>query len=76
MSTETTPPVVTINDKEYKVSDLSEQAIGLLNTISRANAKAMELQADLAIHVAGQQALSQALLSELPQETEEKTDAE
>ena len=73
MSTETTPPVVTINDKEYKVSDLSEQAIGLLNAISRANAKAMELQADLAIHAAGQQALSQALLSELPQETEEKT---
>ena len=60
MSTETNP-TLTVGDKTYNIADLSPEALAHVNALSRAAAVAQELEADLTVNRAGQQALLQSL---------------
>ena len=72
-STPETQPVLTIGDKQYNLSDLSPDAISVVNALSRAAGMAQELQADLTVNLAGQQSLMATLQTLLPKANEQSS---
>jgi len=59
------PEFVTINDKKYKVSDLSENAIQLVNNVSVIQQKIADKQTDVQIFQVSADTLMSKLTAEL-----------
>ena len=66
------PEFITIKDKTYKVSDLSEKAIGLANNIQMIQNEIAHKQTEIGIY----QIYSDTLLEQLVVETSELTEVE
>jgi len=66
------PEFITIKDKTYKVSDLSEKAIGLANNIQMIQNKIAHKQTEIGIY----QISSDTLLEQLVVETSGLTEVE
>ena len=59
---ETKEPTITINDKPYKIADLSEEAKGQLASLNFAESELRRLQAQIAIATTARNAYRKALV--------------
>ena len=68
--TESTEPTLTVNGKDYKISELNEETTAELTSMRMAEQEMARLQSSLAIVTTARNAYRQALVNKLPQATQ------